>query len=74
VEPIETLPYTGKAVTPVPVAYYRGDGEKPTVELVFAKDFSVTYKNNVEVGTADVTLHGKGHYKGQKTVTFNIAR
>jgi hypothetical protein len=74
VEPIETLQYTGKAITPVPVAYYRGDEGKPTVELVFARDFSLTYKNNVEVGTADVTLHGKGAYKGQKTVTFNIAR
>ena len=72
VEPIETQPYTGKAVTPLPKAHYREE-DKPTVELVFAKDFSVTYKNNVKVGTAEVTLHGKGAYKGQKTVTFNIA-
>jgi hypothetical protein len=73
VEPIATLPYTGKAVTPIPVAYYREEG-KPTVELVFAKDFTVTYKNNVEVGMADLILHGIGEYKGKKTVTFNIAR
>jgi hypothetical protein len=73
VEPIPTQPYTGKSVTVLPKAYYRTEG-KPTVELVFAKDFSVTYKNNVDVGTADLTLHGKGAYKGQKTITFNIAR
>jgi hypothetical protein len=73
VEPIATQPYTGKAVTPIPRAYYRREG-KPTEELVFSKDFSLTYKNNKKVGTADVTLHGKGAYKGQKTVTFNIAR
>jgi hypothetical protein len=73
VEPVDTQAYTSKAVTPLPRAYYREEG-KPTVELTFAKDFSVTYKNNVEVGTADITLHGKGAYKGQKTVTFNIAR
>jgi hypothetical protein len=73
VEPIATQQYTEKAVTPLPKAYYREDG-KPTVELVFAKDFSLTYKNNINVGTAEVTLHGKGAYKGQKTVTFNIAR
>jgi hypothetical protein len=73
VEPIATQQYTEKAVTPLPKAYYREEG-KPTVELVFAKDFSLTYKNNVNVGTAEVTLHGKGAYKGQKTVTFNIAR
>jgi hypothetical protein len=73
VEPIGTQSYTGKAITPLPKGYYREAG-KPTVELVFAKDFSVTYKNNIDVGTANLTLHGKGAYKGQKTVTFNIAR
>jgi hypothetical protein len=73
IEPIETQKHTEKAVVPIPRAYWR-EKDKPTVELVFAKDFSVTYKNNVEVGTADVTLHGKGAYKGQKTATFNIAK
>jgi hypothetical protein len=73
IEPIGTQPYTEKPVIPIPRAYWR-EKDKPTVELVFAKDFSVTYKNNVNVGTAEVTLHGKGAYKGQKTATFNIAR
>lgn len=73
VEPISTQPYTGKAVTVLPRVYYREEG-KPTVELVFSKDFSVTYRNNVNVGTATLILHGKGAYKGQKIVTFNIAR
>jgi phosphate uptake regulator len=73
VEPIGVQKYTEKAVTPIPKAHYREEG-KPTVELTFAKDFSVTYKNNVNVGMAELTLHGKGNYKGQKTVTFNIAR
>jgi hypothetical protein len=45
-----------------------------THQLSLGKDFSVTYKNNVKVGTAELTIHGKGAYKGQKTVTFNIAR
>jgi hypothetical protein len=73
VEPIDTQTFTGKAVTPLPAAHYRED-DKPTTELVFAKDFEVTYKNNTDVGTADLVIHGKGEYKGQKTVTFNIAR
>jgi hypothetical protein len=73
VEPFDVQKYTGKAVTPIPKGYYREEG-KPTVELTFAKDFSVTYKNNTDVGTADLTIHGIGNYKGQKTVTFNIAR
>jgi hypothetical protein len=73
VEPIPTQTYTGKAVVVIPKVHYRED-EKPTVELVFAVDFAVTYKNNTEAGTADLIIHGTGKYKGQKTVTFNIAR
>jgi hypothetical protein len=53
--------------------HYREDG-KETVQLSLGADFAVTYKNNVHVGTAELTIHGKGAYKGQKTVTFNIAR
>jgi hypothetical protein len=73
IETIDTQWYTGKAIIPIPNVFYREEG-KPTEELVFAKDFTVTYKNNVEVGMAKVTLHGIGAYKGQVTVTFNIAR
>ncbi|MDR1340773.1 MAG: DUF6261 family protein [Prevotellaceae bacterium] len=73
VETIEIQYYTGKAITPLPKAFYR-EGGKQEVELVFGKDFSLTYKNNVEAGTASVTLHGKNEYRGRKTVTFNIIR
>jgi hypothetical protein len=73
IEPVATQVYTGKAVTPLTKVWYREE-DKPTVELVFAKDFSVTYKSNVEVGMAEVTIHGKGGYRGQVTVKFNIAR
>jgi hypothetical protein len=73
IESIADQTYTGAAVTPLPRAYYREEG-KPTVELVFARDFSVTYKNNVEIGMADVILHGKDAYRGQKRTTFNISR
>jgi hypothetical protein len=73
VEPIPTQTYTGKPLAVIPKVHYRED-EKPTVELVFATDFTVTYKNNTEVGTANLVIHGKGKYRGQKTVTFNIAR
>jgi hypothetical protein len=73
VDLIAAQPYTGKAVTPIPLLYYREEG-KETVELVFTKDFTVTYKNNVEVGTADLIIHGTGEYKGKKALTFNIVR
>ena len=73
IEPIATQQYTERPVTPIPEVYYREEG-KETQRLYLGKDFSVTYKNNVNVGMAELTIHGKGGYKGQKTVTFNIAR
>jgi hypothetical protein len=51
---------------------YRIDG-KPTLTLSLGKDFSVTFKNNIKVGMAEVTVHGKGEYKGTKSTTFMIA-
>lgn len=62
--------YTGKPVTPMPEVRYLGAGDP--VGLVLGKDFMVTYKNNVKAGTAEMTIHGKGAYKGRMTVTFNI--
>lgn len=73
IEPIPTQEYTEKAVTPIPKVHYRQSG-KATVELAFAKDFDVSYKNNVNVGTANLIVRGKGAYKGQKITAFNIAR
>ena len=36
------------------------------------KDYSVIYKNNVNAGTAGVTLTGMGNYTDEKTETFTI--
>jgi hypothetical protein len=66
VSPILPQPYTGKAVTPIPVVYFN------EVELFFAKDFTLTYKNNIQPGVAEVNIKGKGNYTGKKIVTFNI--
>jgi hypothetical protein len=72
IEAIETQTYTGSAIIPIPKVYYREEG-KPSLELVFAVDFFVTYKNNVDVGMAKCIVHGKGAYNGQVTVTFVIS-
>jgi hypothetical protein len=74
VETIPAQPYTGAPVIPIPRVYYRGDEKTPTEELVFTRDFTVVYKNNVEVGMAEVIISGTGNYKGKITVPFNIAR
>jgi hypothetical protein len=63
--------YTGRPLTPLTKVLYATlhDG---TVQLELGKDFDVSYKNNVEVGVAECTFHGKGAYKGSRKVTFVI--
>ncbi|MDR3133738.1 MAG: DUF6261 family protein [Prevotellaceae bacterium] len=73
IEPIDVQQYTERAVTPLPKVHYRKEGQ-PTLTLTFTKDYTLTYKNNVNVGMAEVTVHGIGDYKGKKMATFGIAR
>jgi hypothetical protein len=40
--------------------------------LVKGKDYTVTYKNNKQIGKATATIKGIGKYSGTKTVTFKI--
>lgn len=58
--------YTGKALKP---AVTIKDGDK---KLVSGTDYTVSYKNNTKIGTATVTITGKGDYTGTKVLTFKI--
>ena len=40
--------------------------------LVKDRDYTLTYSNNKALGTAIVTITGKGEYTGSKIVSFNI--
>ncbi|MBQ8410824.1 MAG: fibronectin type III domain-containing protein [Ruminiclostridium sp.] len=58
---------------------YTGKARKPAVKifdddykLVKGTDYTVSYKNNKEIGTATITVKGKGNYTGTKTITFKI--
>jgi hypothetical protein len=73
VEPIDTQTYTGRPITIVPKVHYREEG-KETKNLSLGKDFSVSYRNNTEVGMAECIIHGKGNYTGPVSVPFNIER
>ena len=58
--------YTGKALKPaVKVTYNKA-------KLKNGTDYTVTYKNNTNIGVATVTVTGKGNYTGTKKLTFNI--
>jgi hypothetical protein len=38
------------------------------------KDYSVTFKNNCNAGTATITIKGIGEYSGEKSYSFKIAK
>jgi hypothetical protein len=67
---VATIPdqlWDGRPVTPLPVVTDE-DGR----ELVFARDYDLTYLKNDCPGNAFVTLHGKSAWKSKKTVSFTI--
>ncbi|GAB6395328.1 MAG: Ig-like domain-containing protein [Bacteroidales bacterium] len=66
VEPVSAPTYTGDSVKPAVVVK---DGSRT---LIAGTDYSVTYKNNVNTGTATVTVTGKGYYTGSASQTFTI--
>lgn len=58
--------YTGKALKPkVTVTDAAG-------ATIASKYYTVTYKNNKEIGKATITVKGKAGYKGSKSISFNI--
>ncbi|RRF92970.1 MAG: hypothetical protein DUD31_06975 [Coriobacteriaceae bacterium] len=59
--------YTGKPATPIPHIFTDGN-----YRLSQGVDYTLSYENNVNVGTAKVTVTGKGAFTGTKTVEFKI--
>lgn len=57
---------------------YDGKNKKPTVSVTLGKNtissnyYTVTYSSNQKVGTASVTVTGKGVLTGTKKLTFSI--
>jgi hypothetical protein len=73
IEPIPPQAYSGLPLTPGPNVFYltsRGG----TIPLTLGKDYNLTFKRNIKPGNATCTIHGKGAYKGRKTITFLIVR
>ncbi|MDE5939798.1 MAG: InlB B-repeat-containing protein [Lachnospiraceae bacterium] len=66
VKAIPAVNFTGEAHTPEPIVTY----QKKT--LVKGKDYTVSYFNNRNAGTAGVTITGKGKFSGEKKMTFQI--
>lgn len=77
VDGLENQVYTGSPIILDLDVYYAEENELHYYErypdsLVEGKDYTVAYSNNINVGTATVTLTGIGNYKGTITKEFNI--
>jgi hypothetical protein len=66
ISPIPDQTYRGALITPAVVVK---DGTKT---LQKDRDYTVTYANNLNVGTATITITGKGTYTEKKEGTFKI--
>ena len=68
IETIAVQSYTGKEIKPEIVVKI---GEKV---LTKNKDYTISYKNNINVGTATATIIGKENYLGSKSISFIIKK
>ena len=59
--------YTGNSISALPVITYNG------ATLTKGTDYTLTYSNNVNVGTGTVTIKGQGNFKGTISKTFSIS-
>ncbi len=66
VAPVSDQTWTGSAITPLPVATFNG------MTLVKDTDYTLSYVNNINVGTATITLTGINNLSGSRDVTFDI--
>ena len=66
----KSITYTGKPLKPSVTVTAKVNGKTKTLRK--GTDYSVTYSNNISVGTATVTVKGKGSYYGTKTASFKI--
>ena len=63
---LKTRAFTGKSLTQALTITYGGK------KLVNGRDYTLTWKNNKNIGTASVTIKGKGKYNGSVTKKFRI--
>ena len=64
---IHNTRYTGKKIVMSKLAVQAGGRT-----LTPGTDYTVAYKNNLNPGTAEITIAGKGNYTGTVVKTFNI--
>ena len=82
-EPFKIYPLslTKAVINDIPDQEWTGSAIEPDVtvslndeELVKDIDYTLSYKNNVDLGSATVTVDGIGNYEGRKYASFDIVQ
>lgn len=70
---IENRVYNGNAIRPqVDLTIKTKSGTVGFEQLREGIDYTLSYSNNINVGTGKISITGKGKYTGSRTVTFKI--
>lgn len=66
-------------INDIPAVTYNGDEHEPVPKMTYGgitldeyDDYSISYKNNINAGTATATIKFKGNFSGSKTMNFTI--
>jgi len=78
-EVLNKIPVSKLKISKIAAVEYDGKSKKPEPVIKYGKvtlnkgtDYSLRYQNNREMGTATVTIAGKGDYFGTRNVSFTI--
>ena len=64
---ISSQTYTGNVISPLPTITYNNKTLKKDT------DYTLSYSDNINVGTATITITGKGNFAGTTSKTFSIS-
>ena len=64
---ISSQTYTGNVISPLPTITYNNK------TLKMDTDYTLSYSDNINVGTATITITGKGNFAGTTSKTFSIS-
>ena len=64
---VSSQTYTGNGISPLPTITYNNKTLKKDT------DYTLSYSNNINAGTATITITGKGNFAGTTSKTFSIS-
>ena len=65
---VSSQTYTGNSISPLPTITYNNKTLKKDT------DYTLSYSNNINAGTATITITGKGNFTGMTSMTFIITQ